>query len=223
MTRILIIPITIIALISQGASAQTVSTHLPHKINVSEKYLFYLHGGVVTALGNNAVNESMPEWGPYEYLNILDSLKSRGYNVVSENRKEGIDDSVYVNKIIKQIDSLLQAGLGARNILIVGASSGSHIALPIASRMKGKKIKYVIMGACWPDTHKNYAGMALYGHFLSIIETTDPHGTCQKIFEGRQDIASFREITLNTGLSHGFMYKGYREWINPIVAWAASF
>ena len=106
------------------AIGQSISSFLPHQIARSGNYLFYLHGGVVTVLGNNAINQSMPEWGPYEYLNILDSLRSRGFYIISENRKDGIEDSVYVDKISNQIDTLFKAGVNSQNILIVGASAG---------------------------------------------------------------------------------------------------
>lgn len=208
-----------ILLLSTEALGQTIGTHLPSPINKSEKFLFYLHGGVVTVLGNNAINQSVPEWGPYEYLNILDSLRSRGFSVISERRFEGVDDSVYVNKIVNQIDSLFDEGVNPKNIVVVGASAGWNITLHVSAKLKKKKMKYVIMGGCWPDTYKEYANLELYGKFLSIIETTDPHGTCYRIFEKRESVTGYTEIKLNTGLSHGFIYKGYSEWIDPIVAW----
>lgn len=198
---------------------QIVSSSLPSKIGKSEKYLFYLHGGVVTVLGNNAINQSMPEWGPYEYLNILDSLRNRGFNIISENRKQGVDDSVYIDKMVKQIDTLLKAGVKPGNILVVGASAGWHIAIHASAKLKNTNLNYVIMGGCWPATYKDYVGIELYGHFLSIIETTDPHGTCSKIFENRKHFSSVKEIILNTGMSHGFFYKGYKHWIDPVVDW----
>lgn len=218
MKTIMVIVINII-LTSSTAIGQTISPSIPGKIKKSEKYLFYLHGGVVTVLGNNAISQSMPEWGPYEYLNILDSLRNRGFNVISENRKEGIDDTVYINKTVRQIDSLLRAGARRKNLVVVGASAGWNIAIYVASKLKNKKMKYVIMGGCWPDTYKDYLDIELYGKFLSIIETTDPHGTCHKIFERRRHLGSYKEIKLNTGLSHGFIYKGHKEWIDPIVKW----
>jgi len=147
------------------ANAQSISSYLPEKIIKTEKFLFYLHGGVVTERGNNGIVESVPEWGPYEYLNILDSLRSRGFNIISENRKPEIDDSVYVNKITKQIDSLLKAEVSPRNIMVVGASAGSSIALRVSAKLKNNKLKYVVMGACWPDTYKEYLDIELYGHF----------------------------------------------------------
>lgn len=205
--------------LSSALLGQTIGPHLPKEIKKLENYLFYLHGGVVTVLGNNAINQSVPEWGPYEYLNILDSLQARGFNVISENRKEGIDDSVYVEKIASQVDSLLRAGVKSKNLLVIGASAGANIAIHASAKLKSKKIKYVVMGGCWPDTYKSYQKIELYGTFLSIIEASDPHGTCFKIFENRKHLGSYREIKLNTGLSHGFIYKGYKEWIDPIVQW----
>lgn len=204
---------------SSTVPGQTFYPSISGKIMNSEKYLFYLHGGVVTELGDNAINPSRPEWGPYEYHNILDSLRKRGFNVISENRKKGIDDSVYISKIVGQIDSLLQSGAKTENIIVVGASAGWNIAIHASSKLKNKEMKYVIMGGCWPDAYKDYINMELYGNFLSIIEITDPRGTCNDIFQNRKHIATYKEVKLNTGLSHGFIYKGYKEWINPIVKW----
>jgi Domain of unknown function (DUF5703) len=187
--------------------------------DTATKYLFYTHGGVVTGRGNNAVTEAAPEWGPYEYSNILDSLRRRGFNVFSEIRQKDVDDSVYANKISKQIDSLLKAGVPARNILVSGASAGWNITLHVAALLKNKDMHYVIMGGCWPDTYKDYTNLELYGHFLSIIEKSDPHGTCYMIFDKRKHVESCLEITLTTGLSHGFIYKGHKEWIDPVMMW----
>ena len=211
--------IPVLFVVAATATAQSVSKNLPEKINADQRFLFYLHGGVVTYLGDNAVNESVPEWGPYEYSKILDSLKNRRFQIVSEIRKEGIDDSMYVAKIVRQINTLLRAGVPGRNILLVGASAGASIALRVSSQVAERNIRYVILGACWPDTHKKYISIELSGHFLSIIEASDPHGTCSSIFENRKRIGSYTEITLNTGLSHGFLYKGHKEWIDPIVTW----
>lgn len=207
---------------SSVAMGQTISSHLPHVLHKTEKYVFYHHGAVVTVLGDNAINQAAPEWGPYEYSNILDSLRKQGCNVISEIRQQNVDDSVYVNKVVAQVDSLLKAGVPVRNILLVGASAGWNVTIHAADRLRNKALHYVIIGGCWPETYKDYNSLLLYGHFLSIIEATDPHGTCVSLFETRKSLTSYREIKLNTGLSHGFIHKGYREWINPIVQWWTS-
>jgi hypothetical protein len=188
-------------------------------VKAEKEYLFYLHGAVVTLFGDNAINQSMPEWGPYEYLNILDSLQSRGFTVISENRKPDVPDSVYVNTLVRQIDSLYNRGVKSANIVVVGASAGWNIGIHVAARMKNPELRFVLIGGCWPETYKAYEHLTLQGHFLSIIEETDPHGTCSGLFASKEEIRSFHEVMLHTGLSHGFIYKGYREWIDPIIAW----
>ena len=204
---------------NSNATGQTIGSSIPTKVDVNGKYLFYLHGAVVTELGDNAINQSVPEWGPYEYSNILDSLRKGGFYVISEIRQRGIDDSVYVIKILRQIDSLLRVGVKTEKILVIGASVGWNIILGVSSKRKDEKMKYVIMGGCWPETYKDYLNTELYGHFLSIIEATDPHGSCHMIFDKRNHVKSYQEITLHMGLNHGFIYKGYKEWIEPIMKW----
>ncbi|MDN5287927.1 MAG: hypothetical protein JWR38_4201 [Mucilaginibacter sp.] len=208
-----------VLIISSPGYGQTISSALPAIVNPNGNFLFYLHGGVVTDEGNNGMTKAMPQWGRYEYLNILDSLRNRGFTVVSERRRPGVDDSLYVNKIVRQVDSLLQNGVPINHVMIVGASSGAAITLNVASALKTKRMKYIIMGACWPDTYKSYLGLTLEGRFLSIIEKSDPHGTCSAIFNSRPKVSRFQEIVLNTGLSHGFLFKGYKDWLDPVTKW----
>jgi hypothetical protein len=197
---------------------QQISSRLPATINPSEKFIFYFHGGIVTVAGDNAINPSRPEWGKYEFRNILDSLQKRGFNVISENRKQGVNDSVYVDQLVKQINALLSNGVPERNIVTIGASAGNEIVLHGSALLDNPELKFVIMGGCWPNTYKEYTNLKLSGHFLSIIEQTDPHGSCSRIFK-RRNVSSYEEIILNTGLSHGFIYRGLREWIDPVEHW----
>ena len=142
--------------------------------------------------------------------------------MISEIRKRGIDNQVFIDKITGQIDSLLRNGVDAGKIILVGASSGWDIVLRVAGNLKNDNLNFVIMGGCWPDSYKEYSSIELHGNFLSIIERSDPHKTCGMIFRNGKRIKSFKEIELNTGLSHGFFYKGRKVWIEPIVTWAKS-
>lgn len=198
---------------------QSIGSSLPKKVKKSAKYVFYLHGAVVTYLGNNAINPPVAEYGPYEYLNILDTLKKRGFEVISERRWPEVKDSVYVNKIAGQIDSLLLKRVKPGNIVVLGASAGWGIGIRVSAKVKNKEVKYVLMGGCWPNDYKEYVHLELYGDFLSIIEATDPRGTCYALFENSKYSKEFKEIRLNTGLSHGFIYKGYKEWVDPVADW----
>jgi hypothetical protein len=161
-------------LLSIDASAQGVSPNLPEVINNHKNFLFYLHGAVVSVKGDNAINDAAPEWGRYEYSNILDSLRIRNFEVISEIRKVNVNDTLYVNKIVLQIDTLLSRGVKPSQILLIGASSGWNIVLLALSILKNPSLHFVLMGGCWAETYKDYSAISLFGHYLSIIEKSDP-------------------------------------------------
>lgn len=215
----LLLPI-LLFLLHTDAVAQHIQYDLPKRIDPMRYYMFYLHGGVVTVKGDNEITDAVPEWGPYQYSRILDTLRAHSFYVISERRLPGMDDSVYVRKIVKQVDTLLKAKVPLRNIVLVGASAGSDIVLHVAGRLRKWEMKYVIMGGCWPDTYKDYLNLNIAGRFLSVIESSDPHGTCAKIFENRsREEVDLREFKLETGLSHGFIYKPYAAWVEQVVSW----
>ena len=166
--------------------------------------------------GINAVSK---DFGPYKYLDILDTLKSRAFNVISEVRPKGTSPDAYAEKLSRQIDSLIAAKIPAENITVVGASAGAGITMQVAIKLKNPKLNYVIMGLCFSETYKEYEGEKLCGNFLSIYESSDPHGSCDKVFEQKNCAGSFKEIKLSTGKNHGFLYQPYKEWVDPLVTW----
>ncbi len=214
-----LIATVVLLLFIQTTAAQTVSAVLPTPVDKKGLYLFYLHGGSVTVLGDNSINNGAPEWGPYEYSYILDSLRIRGFYVISERRFPEVKDSSYAVKISGQIDSLLKAGVPVGNIVVVSASAGWAISYRISDRLRNDSLHFVKMGGCRQDDYKEVENSELHGHFLSIIEKSDPRGSCGNLFKRQNRIASYKEVVLNTGLSHGFFYKGRKAWIDPIVEW----
>jgi hypothetical protein len=206
----------ILLFIHYTSSAQQIQFDLPGKIDPAGYFLFYLHGGLVTVKGDNAINDPVPEYGPYQYSRILDTLRAHGFNVISERRFPDVDDSIYANKITKQIHTLIRANVPLRNIILIGASAGSNIVLLVSDKLRNPKMNYVIMGGCSPDIYRYYLDKNITGNFLSVIESSDSHGTCSKIFDNRTHV-EFHEITLETGLNHGFIYKPFAAWVDPVL------
>lgn len=208
-----------IALLPLTAMSQDIRYDLPGTIRPTGFYLFYLHGGIVTVKGDNSINDPVPEFGPYQYSRILDTLRAHGFQVISERRFPGIDDTVYAQKIANQIDTLLKAYVPASHILLVGASAGSNIVLLVSDKVKEPELKYVMMGGCSPNVYQYYVSIDLHGHFLSIIEASDSRGSCKRIFENRRQLKSFDEAELRTGLNHGFIYRPFAAWIDAVTHW----
>ena len=196
----------------------------PSTINASAKYLIYLHGKIIEDQGIPAVSF---EFGEYEYLEILEKLESFGFKVISEVRAKNTDGVAYAEKVSKQVNTLLDAGVQPQNITIVGASKGGGIAIYASHQINNPEIRYVIMAICNPEENADLiqSGISLTGNVLSIYDSEDTFaGSCRELFEYSEGkgLSGSKEIILNVGSGHGILYKPLEEWILPVVTWANS-
>lgn len=182
----------------------------------SKHYVFYLHGAIVEG---TTEDPSSSAYGVYEYSNIIKALKDKGYIVYSEVRPSGTDVKQYAEKIKLQIDSLKKAGVASNDICVVGASKGALITMLVSGLVKDKSVKYVVMAAC-NEGNKNSYNIDLYGQVLSIYEKSDGIGkSCEAIKLNSKGISRYKEIQINTGLGHGFLYKPLTVWMKPVEDW----
>lgn len=194
----------------------------PDKIDSTSRYLFYLHGKIIEDQGIPAIS---PEYGEYEYKAILDALGRYGFLVISEIRSQNTDSLEYARKIAAQITTLLDAGVPAKNITVVGASKGAGIANFNSHILENEEINFVILAICHPNNVKYFIQekVFLFGNILSIYDSTDElAGSCRELFlfsEGR-GISAYDEFLLNIGTGHGILYGPLDAWILPTVQWA---
>jgi hypothetical protein len=186
-----------------------------------QKVVFYLHGKIVENLGPNAV-ETANGFGSYKYFDILDSLKKENFVVISELRSINTNVREYAETVAKQIDSLLKNRVEAGNITVIGASKGSLIAMHVSSLLKNESVNFVFMAACSDDIFAQVPEINFYGNVLSIYEKSDSPavGSCIKFKNRSKNIKHYKEIGINTGLRHGFLYRPIAEWMGPAVMWA---
>lgn len=90
-----------------------------------KQYIFFLHNKF---LEDHSFEEKHPKYGGAEYETILNKLRGQNTVVISEKRKAGTNPAVYAEKVKKQIESLLEKGIPAGNIPVVGTSQGGYIA-----------------------------------------------------------------------------------------------
>jgi hypothetical protein len=184
--------------------------------NKNAKYLFYLHGKIVEDQGVKAVSE---RYGAYEYEKIVEGLRAEGFNVVSEPRPKDTDVEAYAAKVADQVRQLLKDGVSPENITVVGASRGAFIAMVASTYLKNKNVNFVIIAGC--GVNEDFLKLInLHGNILSIYEKSDSVGTCQPVFDDAEGISKRKEVMLETGLAHGFIYRPMKEWLIPVLDWA---
>lgn len=188
----------------------------PAKADPAATYVFYLHGRIIENQGRRPTS---PEFGVYQYDEILRRLAEDGRIVVSEARAKDTDPEAYADKVAKQVEALLARGVPGRRITVVGASKGSVITMLVSTRVRSPEVGYVILANC-NDWVREHHPIDLHGEVLSIYEASDSvGGTCGPIFEQSNQLGKHREIRLETGLRHGFLYRPLKEWTEPAIAW----
>ncbi|WP_294205839.1 alpha/beta hydrolase [uncultured Chryseobacterium sp.] len=168
------------------------------------------------------LDELHPKYGLAAYLAIVHKLQEKNTLILSEKRKPDTNPTVYAKKIVLKIDSLHAHGVPYDHISIVGTSQGGYIAQYISNYAKNPDLKFVFIGASFKNDSMNKdRELKLYGKVLSINEKTDA-GTellSRQLRFKNSDLKSFKEITLDTGLEHGFLFRALDEWIVPTKEW----
>ncbi|HEV7644042.1 MAG TPA: hypothetical protein VGO50_08895 [Pyrinomonadaceae bacterium] len=209
----------------EEAAAKTIPdarilTEAPRAPDTKARYLFYLHGRIIEDQG--AENAVSPEFGRYEYAEILDTFADRGFVVISEARPKNTNVTAYAQKIAEQINALLK-GVPAANITVAGASKGGAITHKISSILHNKDLNFVLLAGCGEGYHEGF-DIDLAGNVLSVYDYKDDKGagSCADFFAKSKDINHHKEIELKLGTGHGILYKPLDEWVEPTVQWASG-
>lgn len=184
-----------------------------------ERYIFYLHNRF---LEEHALDELHPEFGRTQYVEIINEFEEAGFMVISEQRNGNVNAREYALGVITQIDSLIINGTHPSKITVVGSSKGGYIAQYISTLANNPDLNFVFIASFRNSDIENIPEINFCGNILTIHEKSDPFGVSalERKVISTCDIKYFKEIELNTGLNHGFLFKPLKEWIEPTLTWA---
>jgi pimeloyl-ACP methyl ester carboxylesterase len=190
------------------------------------RHLIYLHGRIVQEQQNPRPHH--PRFGYYELAEIRDAFRERGFAVIGEMRPRSASVSDSADLVVEQVRRLLRSGVPADHVTVLGGSMGAAIALVASTRLQDPNLRFGLLGACLSDSVRGLLadeGKGPIGRLLSIREASDEStADCPPWKNDSEPRAPLfaREIVLNTGLSHGFLYRPLPEWVNPVVKWAEA-
>ncbi|MCH2213670.1 MAG: alpha/beta hydrolase [Flavobacteriales bacterium] len=189
--------------------------------NENPKYLFFLHNRF---LESHHLDDSHPEYGRVEYLKIIESFENVGFHVISEKREGNVNAREYALGIVQQIDSLISIGIEPSSISVVGTSKGGYIAQYVSTLARNENLNFVFVASFQENDIQNIPEINYCGNIMTIYERSDPFGVSavKRFNTSTCTISHSREIELNTGLGHGFLFKAIPEWINPTIKWASG-
>ena len=182
-------------------------------------YIFFLHNRF---LEDHELDDLHPDYGRTEYLEIIEVFKNEGFKVISEKRNGNVNAREYALGVVTKIDSLLKIGVKPNKITVVGTSKGGYIAQYVSTLANNPNLNFVFIASFRNSDIDNIVEINYCGNILTIYENTDPYGVSAiaRKQSSTCEIKHFKEIELNTGLNHGFLFKPLKEWIKPTIQWA---
>lgn len=179
------------------------------------RHIIYLHGRIVQE--EASARPKHPEHGYYEYEAIVEELRKRGFEVTAEIRPRGTSVGDGANRAVEQIRALRAAGVPSDRITVVGASMGAAIAIRAAARLGDPDVRFALLSPCLSRTIPAVTqeeGKEPVGRFLAIREESDvPSSECP---------GDARELVIETGFKHGFLYRPLPEWVDPVIDFASK-
>jgi hypothetical protein len=220
MTRILAVAVASAALAALGEGSDTlrILDRAPASPDPAAHYLFYLHGRIIEVQGPEAVS---PAFGRYEYQRILETFAARGFVVVAEVRSDGAD-ATCMEATARQVQGLIEAGVPAGQITVMGFSKGGALALGVSALVAADEVGYAILAGCFGNADRAaQRGPSLRGRFLSLLDRSDRFSpSCAALFERADRVRDKTEHIFETELDHGLFYEPRAEWVDRVVSWA---
>ncbi len=187
------------------------------------RHAIYLHGRIIQE--TQSARPQHPRFGHYELDEILEAFQGRGFEVIGEIRPKSASVGDSADRVVAQVRKLLESGVAAENVIVVGGSMGAAIAVLASTRLQQPDVRFGVLGACLSATVQALEaseGKGPAGHVLSIREKSDDTSETCPPWDREERGPVVREIVLETGLAHGFLYRPLPEWMNPVDEWAGG-
>lgn len=214
-TKIILIPILLLLIFTNCQSSK--KSENPNNEN---NYVFFIHNKFLEENPDGTFADKYNV--TVDYKGILQSFKNDGFLVFSEKRSTKANERAFANKVVSQIDSLISKGVQPNHITVIGTSKGGYIAQFVSTFAKNPNLNFVFIGSFQDTDIEEIPAIQFCGNILTIYEKSDIFGVSaiRRKETSKLKINHFKEIELNTGLKHGFLYIASDEWIKPCKMWA---
>ncbi|CAM4093377.1 alpha/beta hydrolase [Pseudoalteromonas byunsanensis] len=209
------------ALISFNCWSTTILNAPPESVSVNDKFVFYSHGYIVEGVDPKPVN-TKNGWGVYDFPAVKQALSDKSYTLIAHHRAKNTDPFAYAYELNKQVRELVEKGVSAKNITLIGFSRGAFISAVASDKLSDLEINTVILAGCGGLSSSKHSDIKVFGHVLSVYEQSDRAQSCAALDKRSTQTRSFNEIMINTGLEHGAFYRPMNEWVTPVKAWVKA-
>lgn len=193
---------------------------ITRNLETEKNYIFFIHNKFLEENPDGTFSDTYNI--TVDYKGILQSFKDDDFVVLNEKRNPKTNVKEYAKKIVHQIDSLISKGVKPNHITVIGTSKGGYIAQYVSTFIENPELNFVFIGSFQETDIEEIPAINFCGNILTIYDKSDVFGVSaiRRKETSKLKINQFKEIELNTGLKHGFLYIASNEWIKPCKMWA---
>ena len=152
---------------------------------------------------------------------IIQSLDDIGFDVITL-AYAGELKLDYARRVAGEVRTLLAQGVKPAAITVLGAGTGSPIAVLTLAVTGSRQVNYVLLGECDSLLKVDYR-FSMSGRVLGLRDAADSgSGSCRPLWSGSPKVSERRDIVLNTGHGAALFDQPRAEWLQPVAEWAGG-
>lgn len=218
------IVLLLLILCAPAVRAQNIHVAVPDSVDPEKFFLFYIHDNILSA---ENITPLHPQYGRYQYEEIVNRFATEGFMVISYPRETGAHPYLFAEEIATEIRKLLNTGVSPTHVSIVGAGQGGAITVLISMAVRNPDINVILLSSC-TEAYNEYwvtQGELLWGRVLSIHHpAASGTAACMPYLEHcrGEGVPLAREIVLQEQSSPGFWLQPTTDWVLPAILWASG-
>jgi hypothetical protein len=152
---------------------------------------------------------------------IIQTLGDNGFNVITlpyagETRPD------YAHRVASEIRALTARGVGPGDITVLGAGSGTSVAILTSAVMGTRRVNYVLLGECDPLLKVDYR-FRMSGRVLGLRDVADSGSqSCRPLWTDSPKVSARRDMVLSTAHGAALFNQPRVEWLQPVLEWSGG-
>ena len=126
----------------------------------------------------------------------------------------------YARRIAKHVHSLIAEGVAPEAITVLGAGSGSPIAVLTSAATGHRRVNYALLGECDRSLKDQYR-FRMSGRVIGIRADSDSgSGSCRPLWQDSPKVSQRQDLVVNSPLADTFFDAPRKEWLQALSDWS---